>query len=203
MKPSTNTGGIAASISAVLTAVASSACCWLPLTLIAFGVSAGGIGTWFERYRMPFLAMTFILLAISFYLVYRRAPACETDEACACHTKPSRFIKGSLWVSTIIAIAFAAFPRYITAFITEDQPLSATRVAAMGATTQTVSIEGMSCKACAVTLQNDLNSVPGVVNANVSYESKSATLTLDQAEPASAADIRNTIIKAGYGVKPD
>ena len=201
MKPSTSTGGIAASISAVLTAVASSACCWLPLTLIAFGVSAGGIGTWFERYRMPFLAMTFILLAISFYLVYFRAPTCEAEDECACHTKPGRFIKGSLWVSTIIAIAFAAFPRYITAFITEDRPPSATQMAATTATTQTVSIEGMSCKACAVSLQNDLNDLAGVVNASVSYESKSATLTLDQTEPASEADIRKTITKAGYRVK--
>ena len=204
MKNPTHTGGMLAGVSAVLTAVASSACCWLPLTLIAFGVSAGSIGTWFERYRLPFLAITFLLLATAFYIVYFRAPkACAEDTGCKCNKPSGRWIKGMLWVSTIIAIAFAAFPRYVNAFITPNRPDAPAKQVAADLVSKTIPIQGMSCKACAVSLQNDLQSLPGVVGVEVSYETKSATVTFDpdQLEPVPA--IRESITKAGYRVRSE
>ena len=40
-----------ATFGAVVTSIVASACCWLPLLLIAFGFSAAGIGSIFEEYR--------------------------------------------------------------------------------------------------------------------------------------------------------
>jgi hypothetical protein len=40
-----------ATLRAVVTSIVASACCWLPLLLIAFGFSAAGIGSIFEEYR--------------------------------------------------------------------------------------------------------------------------------------------------------
>ena len=72
------------SAGAVVAAVLSSVCCWLPLALIAFGVSAGGVSGFFEIYRPHLLGATGLLLAAGFYLVYFRKEQCAPDIACKC-----------------------------------------------------------------------------------------------------------------------
>lgn len=64
-------GAWPATLGAVFTAVVGSACCWLPLLLIAFGFSAAGVGNFLEQYRPPLLCATFALLAVAWYLTYR------------------------------------------------------------------------------------------------------------------------------------
>jgi copper chaperone CopZ len=66
-------GAFLATLGAVLTAIMGSACCWLPLLLIAFGFSAAGVGSFFEQYRPYFLTVTFALLAVAWYFTYRSA----------------------------------------------------------------------------------------------------------------------------------
>jgi hypothetical protein len=67
---------------ALLAAMASSACCWLPLLLIGFGLSAVGVAGFFETYRLLLLTVSTALLGLGFYLVYFRKPRCEAGEAC-------------------------------------------------------------------------------------------------------------------------
>ncbi len=43
--------GTVATVSALLIAVISSACCWLPLLLLAFGLSGGVVAASFESWR--------------------------------------------------------------------------------------------------------------------------------------------------------
>ncbi|MCL6507784.1 MAG: helix-turn-helix domain-containing protein, partial [Bryobacteraceae bacterium] len=62
-----------ATAGAAFTAVVGSACCWLPLLLIAFGFSAAGVGSFFESYRPYFLTVTFALLGVAWYFTYRTA----------------------------------------------------------------------------------------------------------------------------------
>lgn len=62
-----------ATIGAVVTAILGSACCWLPVLLIALGVSAAGVGRFFEEYGSYFLAATLLLLAAAWYFTYRTA----------------------------------------------------------------------------------------------------------------------------------
>ncbi len=117
-----NTGMLATG-GAVLTAIASSACCWLPLSLLALSVSAGGMSAWFEHYRLPFLIASGSMLAIGFYLVYARTPKCEPGSVCATNTRRSaRMTKGMLWVSAVAVIAFAAFPKYVWLLLPQSAP---------------------------------------------------------------------------------
>jgi copper chaperone CopZ len=89
-------GAFVATLGAVFTAIMGSACCWLPLLLIAFGFSAAGVGNFFEQYRPYFLTATFILLGIAWYFTYRatirrawahllgkRTPAPAVEACCA------------------------------------------------------------------------------------------------------------------------
>jgi copper chaperone CopZ len=66
-------GAFLATLGAVFTAILGTACCWLPLLLIAFGFSAAGVGSFFEQSRPYFLAVAFALLAVAWYFTYRGA----------------------------------------------------------------------------------------------------------------------------------
>ena len=66
-------GAWAATLGSVFTAILGSACCWLPLLLIAFGFSAAGVGSFFEQYRPYLLAATAALLGVAWCLTYRPA----------------------------------------------------------------------------------------------------------------------------------
>lgn len=67
----------------VLAAIFSSACCWLPLVLIVFGVSAAGVAGFFEAWRPYFIASAVATLGFGFYTVYFRRQLGAADSACA------------------------------------------------------------------------------------------------------------------------
>jgi copper chaperone CopZ len=188
--------GMLATGGAMLSAIASSACCWLPLSLLAFGVSAGGMSAWFEHYRLPFLIASGTMLAIGFYLVCARAPKCEPGSACATTTRGSgRVTKVMLWASTVVIIAFAAFPKYVGALLPQSDP-----PAAIAGQTRTleIGIEGMSCEACAIPLREALIKVPHVLDASVSYDDGTATLTVDAGESPAEETLSETVSGLGY-----
>jgi copper chaperone CopZ len=89
----TRAAGIAV-LGAVFTAIIGSACCWLPLLLIALGFSAAGVSRAFERFQPILIVIAFALLGSAWALSYRSTlyrlwaratgkPACGThDESC-------------------------------------------------------------------------------------------------------------------------
>ena len=109
---------------ALFAAALSSACCWLPLALIGFGMSAAGVSGFFEEYRLLFLGITAVLLGAGFYYVYFRKPVCAPGDACATpNPKLQRLNKMMLWIATVLVVLFAAFPNYIGALVGgDDEP---------------------------------------------------------------------------------
>ncbi len=61
----------------------------------------------------------------------------------------------------------------------------------------TFPVEGMTCGACAVTVQTRLSEEPGVAEAAVNYSTGKATLTIDQ-ERVKVADLVKAIREVGY-----
>lgn len=180
---------------AIVSAIASSACCWLPLLLMGFGLSAGGVSAWFEQYRLIFLGGAGILLAIGFYSAYFAGRRC--DSACGCGHRAARMQRVSrtmLWISAAIVIGFAAFPKYVGAFIGDN----GASVVAAGSDTVEFRIEGMTCEACAVHLQESLSKVQGVIGAQVLYADGSATLSIDPHEPFDPQVALDAVVDAGY-----
>ncbi|GBC85475.1 Copper-exporting P-type ATPase A [bacterium HR11] len=57
---------------AVLSALAASACCWLPLLALAVGASSAGLAQKLAVYRPYFLTLALAALGAAFYLTYRR-----------------------------------------------------------------------------------------------------------------------------------
>ena len=110
--------GLAAACGAVGAAFLASLCCVGPLVFVAFGVGAGLAST-FEPLRPLFTALTVVLLAVGFYVVYGRrrgraaevGGACTLDGTCAVPRNRTRD-RYLLWIATILALVFLTFPQW-------------------------------------------------------------------------------------------
>jgi hypothetical protein len=69
--PSSGRGEAIAKIGTVVSAIIASSCCWLPLVLLAVGISGAGIASALEDYRPLFIVVTFGFLGAAFYFTYR------------------------------------------------------------------------------------------------------------------------------------
>lgn len=87
----------------VVSAVASSTCCIVPLALVSAGVSGAWIGslTALATYQPYFVAAAIACLGVGFWMVYGRA---EKDcDSGACSTgQAGRLIKSVLWVKGVL-----------------------------------------------------------------------------------------------------
>ncbi len=182
---------------ALVSAVLSSACCWLPLVLLAFGASAAGVAGFFERYRPIFLGVAVVLLAAGFYLVYLRKPACGPGEACSVpNRRLTRINRAMLWIATVFVAAFALFPSYVGALLGTPRGDAALTNAPHDLE---FVVEGMTCEACAATLRSKLAGLSGVSAAEVLYASGRARLGFEspQTRPTDEA-IAEAVSAAGY-----
>ncbi len=195
--------GLWATTGAVVSAILSSACCWLPLLLIAFGASAAGVAGFFEAYRPYLLGATGLLLTSGFYLVYFRKETCGPDEACAApNPRLQRFNAIMLWVATAVVLAFTLFPSYVGYLLGGGTPPTSVAEPTSG-NSRLFQIEGMTCEACAVTLREQLGKVPGVARAEVSFETKTARVFFAEGqEPPSEEALLAAIQEAGYSGTP-
>ncbi|MBN4050154.1 cation transporter [Desulfobulbus sp. AH-315-M07] len=197
-------GGWAAG-GAVMGAILSSACCWLPLALVGVGVSAGGAGVFFEAYRFHFLAATAALLGAGFYFVYIRKPECAPGDVCEVpNPKLQRFNKIMLWVATAFVVSFALFPNYVgyllggggePTALAADPPSAAN---ATGAITRDYDVVGMTCEGCTVQIQTAVGDVPGVTAVGVDYEAKLTRVTFAPGAEINDRDVIATIAELGY-----
>lgn len=199
---------------AVVAAVASSACCWLPLALISLGVSAGGVGVFFEAYRTWFLIGTTGLLGVGFYFVYLRKPKCAPGDACAVpNPRLTRLNKILLWTAAAFVVTFAAFPNYIGYLLGNgDDPVAvaadipeaprADEAAAATAVTRSYHVEGMSCPSCTVHVEETVGKLAGVTRVEVIYEQKLARVTFAAGADASDESVIAAIAETGYEATP-
>lgn len=168
--------GMVAVGGSVITAMLSSACCWVPLLLLAFGMSAVGVSAFFEAWRPVFIVVAVMMLGLGFYFAYIRTPAPAAD-CCSPNTANSRRLqRTTLWVSTAIVTAFVFFPQYVGVLLDGASPAAAAQMSDVKASARQFSfrIEGMHCAGCAVTLKSELAKIAGVQDVRVDYATKTA-----------------------------
>jgi mercuric ion binding protein len=83
----------------------------------------------------------------------------------------------------------------LTAVLTLALALGASAWAATK--TVTLSVPGMTCAACPITVKKALSKVDGVIKTEVSYETKEATVTYDDAKTSVNA-LLDATRNAGY-----
>ena len=183
-------------IGSTLAAFLASLCCLGPLVLGGVGFGAALVAT-FAPLRPYFLTLSGLLLALGFYLVYRRpkpVPACE-GETCAPESPTSRMVKPLLWLATLAVAALAFFPSYGGKLV-RATPSSAPSVNSAQATAE-LKIDGMTCEACAAVIQRELMKTAGVTLAEVQYPAGRATVQYDPAK-SDAARLIEAVQAAGY-----
>lgn len=199
--PSSSKGEKIAKTGTLLSAIMASACCWLPLVLLAVGVSGAGIASTLEAYRSLFIVVTFGFLAAAFYFTYRpkQAAAGGGHDCCAPATKGrlnmATLNKAMLWIVTVMAVACLFFPSYAGALFGTGNENAVTTD--MNRTV--IQVEGMTCDGCAATVAQAIRSVPGVQAVTVSYEKREAIVGTNPSQPIPKNKILVALEKAGYG----
>jgi copper chaperone CopZ len=210
--PSSSKGEKIAKIGTLLSAIMASACCWLPLVLLAVGVSSAGIAATLEAYRPYFMVVTFGFLGAAFYFTYRLkkvgaegghdccAPEVGAGEDCCAPATKGRFNmmtlnKIMLWAVTALAVAFLFFPNYVGALVGSGDenavPSDMNQVV--------LKIEGMTCEGCTATVAQAIRGVPGVQAVTVSYEKREAIVGTEVLQPIPKDEILAALKDAGYG----
>ncbi len=222
LHPTTPSGNKAETISkvgTVLSAIMASSCCWLPLLLLAFGVSGAGIAGVLESYRPLLNTVTLGFLAAAFYFTYRPRISQSSDRNCCAAVQDccAVFNEGTkrrfsmmttnkvmLWAVTLLAVAFLFFPKYMSIFLAGGSGEPATNDTLVRVTSFTVN--GMTCEGCSALVEKVIKDVPGVLSVKVDYDRKRAVVGSEACCPAPTDAILDALQRAGYRaavVEPD
>jgi copper chaperone CopZ len=184
----------------ILTAVVASLCCIGPLVAAVLGLGAFSAAGTFETLRPYLLALTVLLLIAGFFLAYRRREIRCEDGICKVQVA-SKTSKILLWIVTVLVIGFATLPFWSAPVLRATSGSNALErtegAAASAGTSVTIAVQGMTCDACAVSVQRALTKTPGVKSADVTYESGEAVVIYDPSVTGVGA-IRDAIDGTGF-----
>jgi mercuric ion transport protein len=102
-------------IAGTITAVAASACCLVPLILLALGIG----GAWLsflsilEPYRPLFIGATLLLLSFAFYRIY--FTACSPLSSCT-HPNGAKRRRVAFWIVAALTLGLIALPWLVPLF---------------------------------------------------------------------------------------
>ena len=191
---------------AILTAIAASACCVVPLILLGLGVGGAWASSlrFLEPVRPFFITLTLGFLGFAFYRAYRApADACSTDGHCAT-TRPPRAARATLWIITPLILGLLAFP-YLTPYLFGGRGTKlggqagapASQLSTGDMKQVVLKVDGMTCAACSVSVKKSLTALEGVRDATVTVEPGQAVVVYDPAK-ASLESLTQATAKAGY-----
>ena len=175
--------------SAVLAAIASSACCVGPVLVATLGLGGAGAAAAQAPYRSLLLGATGLLLVGAYLWIRKR----ERDPACDCETDTrARWLLG---VATTLAVVSAASPHLLAA-VDARYPAASTA-------TQThvviIEVQGMDCASCAVPIRGALREHVAIREMSVDLDAGTVTATLE-GPPSSFPEYGPSIAALGFGV---
>lgn len=185
-------------IAGLLTAIAASLCCITPVLALISGTSGiASTFSWMEPYRPYLVDITVAVLAFAWYQKLKPKIA---DIDCACEHKPSFWqSKTFLGIVTVLAILLIAFPKYSRIFYPKSEKKEIIVVDKSSIQQVKLNINGMSCEACAETINLALSKVPGVLEYKTEYKDGSSTVKFDNSK-TDEQDIIKAVNETGYEV---
>lgn len=161
------TGGVLAAGAAVL-------CCVGPALAVGLGLGSFAAAAWFAEWRPALLAVALGLLGLAGWLTYRRSTAACADGSCA--RPPGRALRFGLWAGALVALAAALYPSLVAG----PRSINPALIAA-GDARLSVQVPSMDCAACARGIEASLGRAPGVKQAAVDYDTRTAEFVFDPA----------------------
>lgn len=185
-----------------VSAIGSKLCCIGPL-MLGVGLGATGVAAIIEPFRPYLLGVAILSLAFSFYSVYFRREKCADGSSCAVKTA-GRTTKTFLWVTAFLVTAVAFLPFYVgyLAAVTIPQNDTSAFSAAENEPNKTVviEVEGMTCEGCAMTINQTLRKMKGIVSAEGSFKDKNVKVVYDLKQ-TTLDEIKQAINALGYKAK--
>lgn len=177
-------------LAALASAGLASICCLGPLIVTGLGLGSLGLAAGLSKYRPLFLAVTGVVLAVAFYLAYRKRPVACADGSCELRSG-GRAMKAGVWIVATLAAAMATFPSW-SGWLVSSAPVAVPA----GAETLALKVSGMTCEACAAAIEQSVEKVPGVISADIDFPGGRATVVSDgKAEPGA---VIRAVEVAGY-----
>lgn len=177
-------------LAALASAALASVCCLGPLSVMGLGLGSLGVAAGLTKYRPFFLALTCVVLAIAFYLAYRKRSVACADGSCEFRSS-SRAMKAGVWIVAALAAAMVTFPNWSGLLVS-----GGSTVAPAGGQTLFLKVSGMDCAACTVAIKKSVEEVPGVISTEIDFPRQRATVVSNgKADPAA---IIRAVAAAGY-----
>ncbi|MEE9224949.1 MAG: mercuric transporter MerT family protein [Bacteroidota bacterium] len=174
----------------IVAAFVASLCCVGPIGLAILGLGGVGLFTALGEYRLYIMGGTVVLLALAFYLTYKKREVVCEDGTCKVQSA-GKWNKIAVWVGAVVVTFFLIFP-YLD--------ISSGAVTGTGGTaiqTAVLNVEGMTCTSCNTAVEIALKKNEGVVEAKASYEKNTAVVRYDPTR-VSGEDLVNSVNELGY-----
>jgi copper chaperone CopZ len=104
--------------------------------------------------------------------------------------------RGMLWFSTVLVLVLALFPNYVGVLFGAQGTSAKTNT--VSTEIWTMNIDGMTCAGCEAAVTSALSAVPGVLDSRASYDTGTATITIDRKSPPSRMALSVAIAGIGY-----
>ena len=182
----------------ILTALASSLCCIMPIVAIVAGTSGlASTFSWLEPARPYFIGATVVVLGFAWYQKLRPQPA----DDCGCQVEQKTHFmqtKGFLSIITVVSALLLCFPSYAHVFFPKPENQT---VISQTAALQKVEfqIDGMTCESCESHVAHEVTKLNGILNVAVSYQNGNAIVQFDKSKTA-LDSIEKAINLTGYSV---
>jgi mercuric ion transport protein len=181
----------------ILTALASSLCCLVPILVIVAGTSSFATNfAWIEPFRPYFMGITALILGIAWY---QNLKPQKVEMACCSTEKKEKnsFLQSRkfLGIVTFFSLILMAFPYF------SNQLMAKNNVGIKSSLIKTelneINVSGMSCASCEHHITRQLSALKGVINASASYE-KSNTIVEFDPNLIDIQTIKASIDSTGY-----
>lgn len=194
-------------------AVAASACCTIPLALVSLGVGGAWISglTALAPYRWIFVSLAVGALGYAGYNEWRlsRRPSCDCETVFSSGARRSLLGVGALAIVALVVSPWLIAPspsaatQQARATTTKTNQPAAEEAASTPASFRQVvlTVDGMTCKACPITVRKALKQVEGVYSAKTTYKPPEAVVRFDPAK-TSIEELTRATKNAGYPSQP-
>lgn len=188
--------GFVAVVAGLSAALLGSLCCAGPLLAILLGVSGATALAGLGKYHPLFLAAAGLVFLVSGVYFWHPKKVCSLPDQ-----------KNQLWKNLAIAAGLFALTTFViyqvlipmmstSAFPTQH----AKSLNLTGLHEATLAIDQMECAACVGTIQNSIARTPGVMDAQVSYEKKQASVIYDPTK-TDVQYLVDSVAKTNYQAK--
>lgn len=187
-------------ISGILAALLSSACCIVPLLALVAG-SAGWASSffWLEPFRPWLMGLAVLALGVAWY----NKLTVPENTACDCNSKKNTFwqTKTFLIILTVVTGLLLTFPEYAHNFYPKSKKKTIVEADEKHVREAYFMIQGMSCDGCAEHITDELTSLTGVMACTTSYEKGNSIVKFDETQ-TNPDSIAYVIKELGYEVIP-